>query len=60
MHGHYLHGHFRGTIIVISDRRPLHWYRGVRRARFITRGIEIAAFIGAAALLSFLVLQPRW
>jgi hypothetical protein len=43
----------RGKEIVIMNRRPLLWYRGVRQA------IEIAAYIGAAAFFSYLVLLPR-
>jgi hypothetical protein len=46
--------------IVISTRIPLLWYRGARRAGVARKAVEIAAFIGAVALLSYLVLQPGW
>jgi hypothetical protein len=49
-----MHGALRRIQLVLSKRRPLLWYRGVRRA------IEVIAFIGGAVLLSYLVLQPRW
>jgi hypothetical protein len=45
---------------MISRRRPLLWYRGIRKVQVIRQMIDIAAFIGAAALLSYLVLQPHW
>jgi hypothetical protein len=46
--------------IVISTRIPLLWYRGARRAGVARKAVEIAAFIGAVVLLSYLVLQPGW
>jgi hypothetical protein len=46
-----MHGALRRVQIVFSHRRPLLWYRGVRKA------IEVVAFIGAAALLSYVVLR---
>jgi hypothetical protein len=49
-----MHGALRRAQIVFSNRRPLLWYRGVRRA------IEVLAFIGGAALLSYVVLRLRW
>jgi hypothetical protein len=55
-----MHSFSRGMQIVISTRIPLLWYRGARRARGARKVIEVAAFIGAAALLSYLILQPRW
>jgi hypothetical protein len=55
-----MHSLSRGIHIVISNRVPLLWYRGARRAAGARKAIEVAAFIGAAALLSYLVLQPRW
>ena len=55
-----MHSLSREMQIVIPTRIPLLWYRGARRAAGARKAIEVAAFIGAAALLSFLVLQPRW
>ena len=55
-----MHRFLRGMQIVISTRIPLLWYRGVRRACVARKAVEIAAFIGAVVLLSYLVLQPGW
>jgi hypothetical protein len=55
-----MHSFSRGMEIVISTRIPLWWYRGAKRAAGARKVIEVAAFIGAAALLSHLILQSRW
>jgi hypothetical protein len=44
---------------VTTNRSPLLWYRGSKRAAVLRQAIEVVLFIGAAALASYLVLQPR-
>jgi len=50
---------FQGTSNVTTNRSPLLWYRGSKRAAVLRQAIEVVLFIGAAALASYLVLQPR-
>jgi hypothetical protein len=54
-----MHGYCQGMQIVTTSRTPLWWYRGAKKVRAVRQVIDVAAFVAAAALLSYLVLQPR-